>query len=107
MRLGIYQPFNLQVNLALWLAWAAIALGVIAVGSRSEESNHPLGLLLLGLGLAGPGVLALLALVSKSLWKRLADPDYDAGKARTHFLALVALGLIGFGMVGLALARLF
>lgn len=106
MRIGLYQPFNLQVNLALWLMWAAVALGVIAVGGRSEEPNHPLGLLLLGLGLAGPGVLALLALLSEALWNRLADPGYDAARARTHFRGLVALGLVGMVMVGFAVSRL-
>ena len=107
VRLGIYQPFNLQVNLALWLLWAVIALGVIAVGSQSEQSNHPVGLLLLGLGLAGPGVLALLALLSEALWNRLVDPEYDADKARSHFRGLVALGLAGAVMVGFAVSRLF
>lgn len=106
MRLGIYQPFKLQVHLALWLLWAAIALGVIAAGSRSEEPNHPVGLLLLGLGLAGPGGLALLALLSRDLWERLADPEYDARKARIHFRGLVALGLVGIVMMGSALSRL-
>ncbi len=106
VRLGIYQPFKLQIHLALWLLWAAIALGVILAGSRSEESNHPVGLLLLGLGLAGPGGLALLPLLSRALWDRLADPEYDERKARNHFRALVALGLIGAIMMGSALSRL-
>lgn len=104
--MGIYQPFKLQVHLALWLLWAAIALGVILTGSRSGESNPPAGLFLLGLGLAGPGGLALLPLLSRALWDRLTDPEYDERKARNHFRVLVAFGLIGMVMMGSALSRL-
>jgi hypothetical protein len=106
MRFGIYQPFHPQVRIALWFMWVVITLGVIAVGSRSPQPNHPMGLLLLGLGLAGPAVLALSALLSQESWKRLIDPDSDAEKARPHLHGLVGLGLVGIVMIGSALERL-
>lgn len=109
MRFGLYQPFNLTVRLVLWLLWALISVSVIAVGSRSPEPNHPVGLLLLGLGLAGPGVLALLTLLSSSMWERLVDldEDQDVRQAKARINGLVALGLVGFLMLWSALDRLF
>lgn len=109
MRFGLYQPFNLTVRLVLWLLWALIAVSVIAVGSRSPEPNHPVGLLLLGLGLFTPGLLALLTLLSSSLWERLMDLDeeQDLQDARRRAWGLVALGAVGLVMLGVALQRLF
>jgi hypothetical protein len=109
MRFGLFQPFNLTVRLVLWLLWAAIALSVIAVGSRSPEPNHPVGLLLLGLGLLGPGVLAFLTLLSSSLWERLVvlEEEQDIRDAKIRINVLVGLGLVGFLMSWSALERLF
>lgn len=109
MRFGLYQPFNLTVRLVFWLLWALIALSVIAVGSRSPEPNHPVGLLLLGLGLFGPGLLAFLTLLSSSLWERLVvvEEEQDIRDAKIRINALVALGMVGFLMLWSALERLF
>jgi hypothetical protein len=109
MRFGLFQPFNLTVRLVFWLLWALIALSVIAVGSRSPEPNHPVGLLLLGLGLLGPGLLAFLTLLSSSLWERLVilDEEQDIRDAKIRINALVALGLVGFLIAWSALERLF
>jgi hypothetical protein len=109
MRFGLYQPFNLTVRLVFWLLWALIALSVIAVGSRSPEPNHPVGLLLLGLGLFGPGLLAFLTLLSSSLWERLVvlEEEQDIRDAKIRLNALVALGLVGILMAWSALERLF
>jgi asparagine N-glycosylation enzyme membrane subunit Stt3 len=106
MRFGIYQPFHLQIRIALWLLWAVITLGVIAAGSRSPQPNHPVGLLLLGLGLAGPAVLAMLTLLSQGFRERLIDPDSDVQTVRPHLHALVVLGLVGIVMIWSALERL-
>ena len=105
-RIKIYQPFRLPIRITLWAVWAIIAVGVITVGSRSAEGNHPLGLLLLGSGLAGSGILALLALLSSTFWERLVEPEFDARSARTHFYVLLGLGLLGAVMMGFALHRL-
>jgi hypothetical protein len=109
MRFGLYQPFNLTIRVALTLMWVLIAVSVIAVGSRSPESNPPVGLLLLGLGLFGPGLLALMTLLSSSLWERLVDLDeeQDIREAKFRLNGLVGLGLIGFVMLWFALDRLF
>lgn len=109
MRFGLFQPFNLTVRLVLWLLWAVIALSVIAVGSRNPQPNHPVGLLLLGLGLLGPGLLAFLALLSSTLWERLVDleEDQDLQDARLRVNFIVGLGLVGFLMSWSALERLF
>jgi hypothetical protein len=111
MRFSLYQPFNLTVRVALMLMWVVIALLVIAIGSRSPEPNHPIGLLLLGVGLAGPGLLALSTLVSSSMWDRLVDledlEEQDDRKAKTRLYALIGLGLVGLVMLGFALDRLF
>ncbi|MES1245508.1 MAG: hypothetical protein ABUT39_28140 [Acidobacteriota bacterium] len=109
MRFGLYQPFNLTVRVALWVFWMAIALSVIAIGSRSPEPNHPAGLLLLGLGLFGPGLLSFLTLRSSSLWERLIDlgEEQDLQEARKRVKGLAVLGLAGLLMLGWALARLF
>ena len=108
MRFGLFQPFNMTVRLVLWILWAGIALSVVVVGSRSPEPNEPVGLLLLGVGLAGPGVLALLTLLSKSLWGRLVELDeaLDIRQARGRLQGLVGLGVVGFVMIGFALDRL-
>jgi hypothetical protein len=102
----IYQPYRLPVRLTLWIAWAGIALAVITVGSQSPVSNHPVGLLLLGLGLAGSALLALLTLLSRAVWGRLVEPGFDVRGARIHFYWLLALGPIGFYMIWSALGRL-
>ena len=109
MRFSLYQPFNLTVRTVLLVLWVVIALSVVAVGSRSPEPNHPLGLLLLGLGLFGPGLLAFLTLLSSSLWERLVDlqEELDIRGARIRLNALVGLGLVGFLMLWSALERLF
>lgn len=108
MRFGLYQPFNLTVRVALALMWVVIVLLVLAVGSRSPEPNHPIGLLLLGLGLAGPGLLALATLLSKSLWDSLVDlEENDVRDAKIRINVLVGLGLVGFLMLWSALDRLF
>jgi hypothetical protein len=109
MRFGLYQPFNLTIRVALTLMWVMIALSVIAVGSRSPEPNHPIGLLLLGLGLFAPGLLALVTLLSRSLWERLVDlgEDQDVRRAKIRLNVLVGLGLAGFLMLWSALERLF
>jgi hypothetical protein len=107
VRPKLYQPFRLPVRLSLWLLWAAIALAVITVGSQSAVPNHPVGLLLLGLGLAVPGLLAVLALASPALWSRLIDPELDVRQARKHLCLIVGLGIAGAVMMGFALNRLF
>lgn len=107
MRFGLFRPFNLQINVGLLLLWGAIALGVIALGSRSQQPNHPGGLLLLGVGLAGPGALSLMALLSPALWKQIVDPEYeDVPKARVHLIGLSVLGLAGVFMIWSAFERL-
>ena len=106
MRPKLFQPFRLPVRLSIWLAWAVIALGVITVGSQSPEPNHPVGLLLLGLGLAGSGALAVLALASAALWGRLIDPAFEARTARAHLYWVVGLGAVGAVLMGFALNRL-
>ncbi len=106
MRPQLYQPFRLPVRLNILVFWAAIAVAMITTGSRSGETNPPFGLLLLGLGLAGPGVLALLALTSAALWARLVDPELDARRAKIHLSLIVGLGVAGAVMIGLALHRL-
>ena len=105
-RIRIYQPFKFPVRITLWALWALIAIGVITIGSRSPEPNHPVGLLLLGSGLAGSGVLAALPLLSSALWKRLVEPEFDARNARFHFYGLLALGAVGLAMMGFAVNRL-
>lgn len=106
MRLGLFRPFNLQINVALLLLWVLIGAGVIAIGSRSGQHNPPAGLLLLGVGLAGPGVLSAMALLSTRLWAQIVDPEYDARKARAHLAGLTVLGLGGVVMIWSALDRL-
>ena len=106
MRLGLFRPFNLQINVALLLLWVVIGAGVIAIGSRTEEHNPPGGLLLLGVGLLGPAILSLLALLRPALWEHIVDPEYDARKARNHLIGLSVLGLAGIFMVWSALDRL-
>jgi hypothetical protein len=102
----IYQPYRLPVRLTLWILWAAVAVSVISVGSQSPVPNHPVGLLLLGLGLAGTGLLSLLTLLSSAVWKRLVDPELDIREARIHFYWLLVLGPIGLFMIWSALNRL-
>lgn len=106
MRFGLFRPFKLQINIALLVLWAVIGAGVIAIGSRSGQQNPPGGLLLLGVGLAGPGALALMALLSPALWAQIVDPEYDVRKARTHLTLLSVLGLAGGVMIWSALGRL-
>jgi len=106
MRFGLFRPFNLQINVALLVLWVVIGAGVIAIGSRSGQQNPPAGLLLLGVGLAGPGVLSLMALLRPALWEQIVDPEYDARKARNHLIGLCVLGLAGVFMVWSALERL-
>lgn len=106
MRPRLFQPYRLQVRLTLWMVWATLAVAIIWVGSQSPEPNHPVGLLLLGLGLAGSGALALLTLLSRFVWERLVDPDFDLREARTHFYWLLPLGLLGAVMIGSAVVRL-
>ena len=106
MRLGLFRPFNLQIQLALLLLWIAIGAGVIFVGSRTEEHNPPAGLLLLGVGLAAPGILAAMALLRPSLREHIVDPDQDARKERNHLAGLCVLGLAGALLVWYALVRL-
>lgn len=105
-RIRIYQPFKFPVRVTLWAVWALIAVGVITIGSRSPEPNHPLGLLLLGAGLASSGILAALALLSPALRERLVEPEFDARHARFHFYGLLVLGVVGLVMVGFAVNRL-
>ncbi|HEX6863073.1 MAG TPA: hypothetical protein VF414_09680 [Thermoanaerobaculia bacterium] len=106
MRFGLFRPFNLQINVALLVLWAVIGAGVILIGIRSQEHNPPGGLLLLGVGLLGPGVLSLMALLRPALWEQIVDPEYDARKARKHLIGLCVLGLAGVAMVWSALGRL-
>lgn len=106
MRFGLFRPFNLQINVALLVLWVVIGAGVIAIGSRSPQYNPPAGLLLLGVGLLGPGVLSLMALLRPALWEQIVDPEYDARKARIHLMGLSVLGLAGVVMVWSALERL-
>ncbi len=107
MRPTLYQPFRLPVRLSLWLLWAAIAVSVITVGSRSPVPNHPVGLLLLGLGFVGSGLLAVLTLASPAIWSRLIDPEIEVRKARTHLYWVVGFGVAGAVMMGFAIDRLF
>lgn len=107
MRPKLFQPFRLPVRLSIWLAWAFIAVSVITIGSRSPVPNHPVGLLLLGLGLAGSGLLAVLALAIPAFWSRLIDPEFEAGRARPHLYWIVGLGVVGAVMMGFAVDRLF
>ena len=106
MRLGLFKPFNLQIHMVLLLLWVAIGAGVIFVGSRTEEHNPPAGLLLLGVGLAGPGILAAMALLRPALWEHIVDPEQDARQARKHLAGLCVLGLAGVFLVWHALNRL-
>ena len=106
MRFGLFRPFTLQINVALLVLWVVIGAGVIAIGSRSGQHNPPGGLLLLGIGLAGPGILSLMALLRPALWQHIVDPTYDARKARNHLIGLCVLGLGGVVMVWSALDRL-
>lgn len=108
MRFGLFKPFNRTVRLVLSLLWAAIALSVIAIGSRDSQPNPPAGLLLLGLGLLGPGVLAFSTLLSNSLWERLIEleEEEELRDAKIRINVLVGLGLVGFLMSWSALERL-
>ncbi len=106
MRFGLFRPFNLQINVALMVLWVVIGAGVIAIGSRSEQQNPPGGLLLLGVGLAGPGLLSLMALLRPALWTQIVDPEYDADKARKHLIGLCVLGLAGVFLIWSAVGRL-
>ena len=106
MRLGLFKPFNLQIHVALLVLWVVIGAGVIFVGSRTEEYNPPAGLLLLGVGLAGPGILAAMALLRPSLWEHIVDPGQDVSQARKHLGGLCVLGLAGVFLVWSALDRL-
>jgi hypothetical protein len=106
VRPKLFQPFRLPVRLSIWLLWALIAMGVITIGSRSVEPNHPVGLLLLGLGLAGSGLLAALTLLSKALWERLIEPGQDVRQARVQLYWVAGLGVVGLVMMGSALQRL-
>jgi hypothetical protein len=106
VRPKIYQPYRLPVRLTLWIVWAGVALAVITVGSQSPVPNHPVGLLLLGSGLAVTGLLSLLTLLSSTVWERLVDPEFDVREARTHFYWLLVLGPIGLVMIWSALNRL-
>ncbi len=105
-RIRIYQPFKLPVRITLWALWALIAVGVITIGSRSPEPNHPMGLLLLGSGLAASGILAALALLSPALRERLVEPELDPRHARFHFYGLLVMGVVGLVMMGVAVGRL-
>jgi hypothetical protein len=109
MRFGLYRPFNLTVRSVLLVLWVVIALLVIVVGDRNPEPNPPIGLLLLGLGLFGPGLLALLTLRSPSLWDRLVElgEEQDLQEARKRLSGIAGLGLVGVVMLGWALERLF
>ena len=102
----IYEPYRMPVRLTLWIAWAAVAVSVITVGSQSPLPNHPVGLLLLGLGLTATGVLSLLTLSSSAVWARLIDPEFDVRRARTHLFWLLGVGVAGLVMIGFALRRL-
>ena len=84
----------------------AIALGVITIGNQSTAPNPPAGLLLLGLGLVAPGLLAALALASPALWDLLIDGEADAAPTRKHLYAFLAVGAAGLAMAGVALQRL-
>jgi len=106
VRLKLFEPFRLQVRLSLWLFWAAIALAVISIGSRSAEPNPPTGLFLLGAGLLAPGALAALALVSSTLWNALIDTGLEVPPARRHLYGILALGAGGAVLIGFALHRL-
>jgi hypothetical protein len=106
MRLGLFRPFKTQINVALMFLWILIGAGVIFLGSRGGQHNHPGGLLLLGVGLAGPGALALMALLSPAFREQILDPEYDAGKSRVHLAGLSVLGLAGVYMMWSALGRL-
>lgn len=106
MRLGLFRPFNLQIHIALLVLWVVIGAGVIFIGSRSAEYNPPAGLLLLGVGLAGPGILAAMALLRPALWEHIVDPEYDARKARAHLAGLCVLGLGGALLIWSAMDRL-
>lgn len=106
MRPKLFQPFRLPVRLSIWLVWALLVLGVFMVGSQSPEPNHPVGLLLLGIGLAGSGLLALLTLTIPTLWQRLIDPEMEAKAARAHLYWVVGFGGVGLGLLGWGLSRL-
>jgi hypothetical protein len=106
VRPKLFQPFRLPVRLSIWLAWAVIILGVITVGSRSPEPNHPVGRLLLGLGLSGTGLVAVLALVSTAVWNRLIEPAADRPQARAQLYWVAGLGVVGLVLIGSALQRL-
>jgi len=106
MRLGIFRPFKPQINVALLLLWVVIGAGVFFLGSRSGQHNHPGGLLLLGVGLFGPGALALMALFSPALREQILDPEYDDAKARVHLTGLSVLGLAGLFLIWSGLDRL-
>ena len=106
MRFGIFQPYRLIVRCYLWAAWVVVVLLVITIGSRSPVPNHPVGLLLLGLGCAGSGGLAALTLFSPAVWQRLIEADVDLREARTHLYGLVGLGVLGAVLISKAVGRL-
>ncbi len=106
MRFGLFQAFVPSVRMALLGTWAIIAVSVIAIGSRSPESNHPVGLLLLGLGLAGPGIFALAVRLSATLWSQVIEEGQEERDVRNRLYALMGLGLTGCGMIWSALNRL-
>ena len=106
MRYRIYQPYRLTVRCFLWAVWVVIVLLVITIGSRSPVDNHPVGLLLLGIGLAGSGVLAVLTLVRPAVWQRLVEPGVDVREARNHFYGLIGLGVLGAVLISIAVGRL-
>jgi hypothetical protein len=104
VRPQLYQPFRLSVRINILIFWAVIGVAMFTTGSG--EPNPPFGLVLLGFGLAGPGVLALLALASAALRARLVDPELEARRARIHLALIAALGAAGAVMMGLGLHRL-
>jgi len=106
VRPKLFQPFRLPVRLSIWLLWALIAVAVITIGSRSPEPNHPVGLLLLGLGLAGTGLLAVLTLASTAVWNRLIEPGLDVRQTRVQLYGIAGLGAVGLVLMGWALSRL-
>lgn len=106
MRFGLFRPFNLQINVALLVLWIVVGLGVIAIGTRSQQHNPPGGLLLLGVGLVCPAILSLMALLRPALWEQIVDPEYDARKARVHLMGLSALGIVGAFLIWSGLERL-
>ena len=105
MRITIHQPYKLSVVCGLWALWGTIILAAMAIAGETSRTDHPLALLLLGLGLVGTGVLAGCALCSARIWERLVKPGISVTQARIDLSWRIGFGLIGIALVVIALGE--